>query len=521
MATTDAKTGIRLPWGSNRSNSPERANEEPADSAEADTPWPVTDTAQGEPAAESTVEPAGQSDTPSEEQVSAVTSVPTPARKPAAKPTKFLADLTKAMQAAAEAAREQTLTQFQADAKTFVELIHERSANENTAIRATADEDIAGIRDWSKAEIARIREETERKISARKTDLEEELDAHAARIERQIEHVHSSVGSFEKEMATFFEELLEEPDPARFAAMAETLPEPPSFEDILPEAFEAQLAQGAATVEAEAATADVVEATAEAVASGTDTEGTAEAVAESETAEGWAQAEPEAGSAEGSAEPSTDASAGLEVPAELQDVDPSGEPVDRAAVMAALEAAAEAVTAAEWAAESATSAENSADVAETAVELLSGKVEGHDANGWPNADFGGAEAEAALAARMDANDGELEAEGTSFADRLASLMPRGETTGDPGETKSTQVIVVGLVSVASIASFKRHLGRVAGVQSVGVSSGPDGEFVFTVSHRADVSFRDVLPTLPGFAARVTNTGDGVVNVTARDPESES
>jgi hypothetical protein len=493
MATTDAKTGIRLPWGSNRSTSPEPANEEPADSAEVDTPWPVTDTAQGEPAADSAAEPAGQSDTPSEEQVSAVTSVPTSARKPAAKPTKFLADLTKAMQAAAEAAREQTLVQFQADAKTFVELIHERSATENTAIRATADEDIAGIRDWSKAEIARIREETERRISSRKTDLEEELDAHAARIERQIEHVHSSVGSFEKEMATFFEELLDEQDPARFAAMAETLPEPPSFEDILPEAFEAQV------VEAAAAEAEAVGAPAE-----NEPQAVAETAPEGETAEG-----------------ATDASAGLEVPAELGDVDPSGEPVDRAAVMAALEAAAEAVTAAEWAAESATSAENSADVAETAVELLSGKVEGHDGNGWPNPDFEGAEAEAALAARMDASDGELDADGTSFVDRLSALMPRGEAAGDASETKSTQVIVVGLVSVASIASFKRHLGRVAGVQSVGVSSGPDGEFVFTVSHRADVSFRDVLPTLPGFAARVTNTGDGVVNVTARDPESES
>jgi len=503
MATTDAKTGIRLPWGSNRSNSPERANEEPASSAEVDTPWPETDTAQGEPAAESTAEPAGQSDTPSEEQVSAVTSVPTSARKPATKPTKFLADLTKAMQTAAEAAREQTLTQFQADAKTFVELIHERSGTENTSIRAQADEDIAGIREWSKAEIARIREETERKISSRKTDLDEELDAHAARIERQVEHVHGAVSSFEKEMATFFEELLEEQDPARFAALAETLPEPPNFEDILPEAFEAQVAETTAPTDSAA----------DAVA--TETEAVAETATEGEAAEGWAQPE-----AEASAEGATDASAGLEVPAELQDVEPTGEPVDRAAVMAALEAAAEAVTAAEWAAESATSAENSADVAETAAELLAGKVEGHD-GGWPSSDFEGAEAEAALAARMDASDGEVDGDGTSFVDRLATLMPRGESAGDASETKSTQVIVVGLVSVASIASFKRHLGRVAGVQSVGVSSGPDGEFVFTVSHRADVSFRDVLPTLPGFAARVTNTGDGVVNVTARDPESES
>ena len=81
-------------------------------------------------------------------------------------------------------------------------------------------------------------------------------------------------------------------------------------------------------------------------------------------------------------------------------------------------------------------------------------------------------------------------------------------------------MVTGLVSVASIASFKRHLGRLHGVTAVAVASGPDGEFVFNVTHRPDVSFRDGIPSMPGFAARVTATGDGVVNVTARDPEAE-
>ena len=77
----------------------------------------------------------------------------------------------------------------------------------------------------------------------------------------------------------------------------------------------------------------------------------------------------------------------------------------------------------------------------------------------------------------------------------------------------------GLVSVASIASFKRHLGRVTGVQSVGVSSGPDGEFIFTVHHDDAVNLREVVPTLPGFRARVSNAADGVVTVVAHDPES--
>ena len=56
--------------------------------------------------------------------------------------------------------------------------------------------------------------------------------------------------------------------------------------------------------------------------------------------------------------------------------------------------------------------------------------------------------------------------------------------------------------------------------AVAVASGPEGEFVFNVTHRADVSFRDAVPTMPGFAARVTSTGDGIVTVTARDPEAE-
>jgi hypothetical protein len=80
------------------------------------------------------------------------------------------------------------------------------------------------------------------------------------------------------------------------------------------------------------------------------------------------------------------------------------------------------------------------------------------------------------------------------------------------------VIVTGLISVASIASFKRHLSRYPGMRHVGVSSGPDGEFLFLVQHDPEVSLRDVIPTLPGFQARITGGDDGVVTVSARDPE---
>jgi hypothetical protein len=85
---------------------------------------------------------------------------------------------------------------------------------------------------------------------------------------------------------------------------------------------------------------------------------------------------------------------------------------------------------------------------------------------------------------------------------------------------STQVVVVGLVSVASIATFKRQLGRLPGVKNVGVSSGPDGEFIFTVGHGSDTSLSQLIPTLPAFQARVVSEREGVLNVSAHDPEAE-
>ena len=140
-------------------------------------------------------------------------------------------------------------------------------------------------------------------------------------------------------------------------------------------------------------------------------------------------------------------------------------------------------------------------------------------------DLDAAEAEAAAAAAASTDDEIQMIDDDALAARLAGLVPTGGSAAParpaaPKAAATSQVVVTGLVSVASIASFKRHLGRVAGVQSVGVSSGPDGEFVFKVAHGTDVSLADAIPTLPGFEARVTGTGDGVVNVSARDPESE-
>ena len=106
--------------------------------------------------------------------------------------------------------------------------------------------------------------------------------------------------------------------------------------------------------------------------------------------------------------------------------------------------------------------------------------------------------------------------------RRATRQPARRRPRRPRPSKSaTRVVVLGLVSVASIATFKRSLGRTSGVSGITVASGPDGEFVFTVNHDAGVSLADAITALPGFEARITaETADGL-EVAAHDPDAAS
>ena len=113
-----------------------------------------------------------------------------------------------------------------------------------------------------------------------------------------------------------------------------------------------------------------------------------------------------------------------------------------------------------------------------------------------------------------------EAAEAAAAEAAAATASRPAPAPKPEVAESTQVVVVGLVSVASIATFKRQLGRLPGVKNVGVSSGPDGEFIFTVGHGSEISLSSLIPTLPNFQARVVSERDGLLNVSAHDPEAE-
>ena len=533
MATTDAKAGFRLPWSSDRSSTDAANSDEPETADATAQPiehtstdgWPTNGTApqdvsgqieSPEATDESTdtdTDPTAEAEAePSMVETEHATDSVAERFHSGKKPSKFLADLTKAMQTAAEDARSLALSQLQADAKTHIEQIHARSSSEAADLRRVADDDVASVREWSKAEIARIREETEAKISERKTRLETEVEQHAAVIEREIEAVQATVSGFEADMAAFFERLLAEEDPTQFATMAERLPEPPSFEGLVL----APVAPEAETVADEAVTDEAV------------TEAT-EAVEATDSSEEMGTAETDAPVGEAEVELIGDTPTGHELIGEGSYEGFEGEDgeVDREAAFAAIQAAAEAAASAEVAADAAARAEAVADVA---IEIMGphGEPIDPEAEADPrmaalglSPDYDAAEAEALATA--DPADGEEipEINDDALAARLAGLVPNRGSKAGSGDGSATQVIVVGLVSVASIASFKRHLGRLPGVQSVGVSSGPDGEFVFAVNHTADVVLREAIPSLPSFQARVTGTSDGVVHVTAHDPESDN
>ena len=517
MASTDTRSGFRLPWSSDRSqedpavqDAVDDAPEAAAAPAKPGVAWPETDFASrtGFHAAQprQTGAPAAPEEAPT-----MTTEQPVVAPK---KPSKLMTDLATAIRATTEAARDQRLSQVEAEANSVVEMIRAQSDEGAVGLRRKSDEDVAAIRDWAKAEIARIKEESESKIADRKHLLEQEVADHAAAIEDRCAEVQSTVIGYRAAMVAYFERLSAEDDPARLATMAESMPEPPQVETL--SVLDDMSIEGAAARRAVAGGEELAEP-------GEDDDDGSEASAEGDihvsddrianalgfgiepSEDGPEASADDAGSAEGDVPRWAAGETPENFPVSSEGAE-GGDPVDRGAIMAALEAAAEAVVAAEAAAESAESAEASADVAETAAELLTTRAGQQD-----EAD---PEAQAALSARMDAGGMDTE----SYQDRLASLNhPEASADGAP---RTTQVVVTGLVSVASIASFKRHLGRLVGVTGVAVASGPDGEFIFNVTHRPDVSFRDAIPTMPGFAARVVATGDGVVSVTAHDPEAE-
>jgi hypothetical protein len=142
-------------------------------------------------------------------------------------------------------------------------------------------------------------------------------------------------------------------------------------------------------------------------------------------------------------------------------------------------------------------------------------------------DFAAAEAEAlSFDGDLDGETDEEPAESDGGPSTTTNDDPESTTTAElpafdptPGAQVTTKVAVAGLVSVASIANFKRSLGRVSGVWSIGVSSGPGGEFVFTVNHDIGLSLPREIEAMSAFESQITGESDGEIQVSARDRDT--
>ena len=484
MATTETRSGFRLPWTGgddahhdDQLGAPNARTVEPQATPDIE-PAVVTTTedhVEQQPVAEAPVDtggapepvaeaPAAEPEPPAAAEPIAAR-IPDPTTPPASgnpRPKEFLAGLTRAMRTAAEAEREQILARFEEDARVYMSSIREHSADQADALRQRADDDIEGIHSWSERELARIREETERRIERRRTRLDEELGSNDAEADQQVERIEATIGAFGDQMAHFFEGLLAEEDPARFAALAASLPVPPSLEAEATRTDPVPAPAPEPTVVADpggpAAASDV------AAPAPTDTAGT----------DPWRDMPMSALHAESADE--SDEAAAAPAEAALEPTADDSTPTDAATV-------------------------------DPRVAMLG-----------LTPDFAAAEAEAAEAAEAEPGHDETAVpamDGENVAARLAGLTgPSGDEGG-----ATTRLVVVGLVSVASIAGFKRQLGRVPGVAKVGVSSGPDGEFVFTVAHTEGLDLRDPITTLPGYGARVVGTDGDDLRVECTDPES--
>jgi hypothetical protein len=408
MATTEQRSGFRLPWASEaRPGAPAQAQTPPhPDStpvAEGETiADPTTaeatemqETTIPDPQATSWPEADASTDTPVFEPQSIVETAPPSTAAADAAPARprrenlLVTGLVRAMRDAATAARQETAARFADEAKSRVEAIQSEAAGEATELRKLADSEVVEIRDWSKAEMARIREETDKRIAERKQYLDSEIDRHTARVEHRIARVEAAVGEFERQMEAFFVKLMAEEDPAHLAGLAEQLPEAPSL-----------------------------------------------------------------------------------------DLDELDRP-DPDFPMAVLDA--RGAEAAE--------AEASADLESGDEDDMTVSLPEDEEAAIPDDD---------VARRLDA----------------FTIRPKATT-----DALTSQLAVVGLVSVASIAGFKRALAKTSGVRSVTVASGPSGDFVFTVNHDPETDLRSTVPSLDGFGAVVTGDADGVLTITATDPES--
>lgn len=455
----------------------------------------------------------------------------------------LVAGLVKAMRDAARAARDETTARMRNDAAARAEEIRLEATAAGSALKKHADEDVAGIREWSRTEAARIKQETDTRIAARKERLLKDAQAHAAATERLNADLKTTIAAFESEMDRFFDRLLQEEDPARLATLAERLPEPPTFARLgdvatpakapraprstahrkptehrdrtaarlAPDAAAAAEAEAILGLDEESAHDTVDEAAPERPVGAMDDEPMA--VGEPEAAiEPEAATEPSDGDTNGHVAPVADATDDADAMAAWAEAlasiragsngfGPDDEPTT--GLMALGDAAASAA------------AVQPADPAETASD--------EPDLGAFDATPGSLLGVLAGANRINSPDD------LSPEERIALLGFDEPAPGDepapmtvepvvvPPTESITRVVVAGLASVAEISAFKSALVGVAGVNSVSVSTGHDGDFVFSVVHATTTDLRAAVTGFARFAPQLTADEDSVLTYAVGEP----
>jgi hypothetical protein len=163
----------------------------------------------------------------------------------------FLSSLTAAMRRVADDARETSLADARAAIAAKIAGMRAAATARADELRTRAEQDVAGIGEWSRAEILRIEAETQRKVEQRRAQLAEQLDEHDRRSSSEIAALEAQVEQYEGELALFFAQLGEITDPDTFITAARRMPRLPHAEGDAADAGDA--GDGAAASEAETA----------------------------------------------------------------------------------------------------------------------------------------------------------------------------------------------------------------------------------------------------------------------------
>ena len=145
----------------------------------------------------------------------------------------FLAELTRAMQAAAERQREEIATVIDDDAAGQVEIARKRGAAEAGELRRAAERDVNGIQAWAAEETERIRREASQRSDQRRKELDAHLAKHESIIDQRGRRRRTSPSrTTDRRSTTFFGESVASQPSRGFARLAGSLPPPPDLESV-------------------------------------------------------------------------------------------------------------------------------------------------------------------------------------------------------------------------------------------------------------------------------------------------